>query len=846
MHASGSIGEFSCILFLRNSLPPNFDSVHSVIFVEAELYRRKKTERMPTSAVTDSGLKELVEYDLSPEDVAERLTGLGLEVESIDNRYEELNDFIVGEVVTKEKHEKADKLSVCTVSTGSGEPLTVVCGASNVEAGQKIAFAPVGTEISGAGFTVEKRKIRGVVSEGMICSESELGLGEGHDGILVLPKELEPGTPLSEVFGDVVYEIDITPNRGDCLSHIGVSREIAAITGNRIRFPESTPEETDELTSDTVEVEIEDPDLCPRYAARVVKNVKVEPSPLWLQEALKKIGVRPINNVVDVASYVMFESGHPLHAFDYDQVSGKKIVVRTAEKGEKFTTLDSKERELPEDALLICDAKRPVAIAGVMGGENSEITDSSTNVLIESAWFDPSSIRKTARGLGLATDASYRFERGADIGIVEYAINRAARFIAKIAGGEVLKGIIDAYPVPKEERKVPLRFHRTASILGLEIEHERQIGILEALGCKVVKREQDGATFLVPTWRTDITQEIDLIEEIARVNGYGAIPDDTRAMIGIFVGVDPVQELIGRTRQFFVANGFTEVVAPYQTDPESAQQYGEAVELRNALGEDTSFMRTNLLPGLGKIISLNERHSRRNLRLFEIGKAFRSAGQSEGIIPGIVEMEELALVVAGKAGPFAWDVKEREVDLYDLRGVVDRYLGSLGLGSGEYRPVNQAKWGIGVPALALFVNNQEVARLGSIDDWVLKRYDIASQPYVMLLDMERLSKAKKGTSQYVPPSKYPVVDRDISILLDASVHSGDVEAMIQKRGGELLQEMQLFDIYQGKGIPKGKKSISYGLKFGSKEKTLEEAHVDEQLKQILKGLMEEFKAELRS
>ena len=801
---------------------------------------------MPTSAVTESGLKGLVEYDLSPERLADELIQLGLEVESIDNRHEKLNGFVVGEVITKEKHENADKLSVCTVSTGSEDPVTVVCGAPNVEAGQKVAFAPVGTEIKEAGFSIEKRKIRGVVSEGMICSEAELGLGEGADGILVLPEECEPGTPLREIFGDVVFEIDITPNRGDCLSHLGVSREISAITGNPIRFPEFIPEEVDELTSNAVAVEIEDEDLCPRYAARVVKNVKVEPSPVWLQDALKKLGVRPINNVVDVASYVMFESGHPLHAFDYDQVRGKKIVVRTAEKGEKFTTLDSKERELPERALLICDAERSVAIAGVMGGENSEITDSSTNVLIESAWFDPSSIRKTARELGLATDASYRFERGADIGIVEYAVNRAALLIAEIAGGEVLKGIVDAYPTAHNMRNVKLRFYRTASILGLEIDPERQVSILESLGCEVAEKDENGATFSIPTWRTDIAREIDLIEEIARINGYGAIPDDTRAMIGSFVGVEPVQELIGRTRQFFVANGFTEVVVPYQTDPESAQQYGKAVELRNALGLDTSFMRTNLLPGLGKIVSLNERHSRQNLRLFEIGKAFRTAGEDEGTIPGIVEVEELALVMTGGAEPFGWDIKERETDLYDLRGIIDRYLVAIGLGVGEYRSVDEAKWGIGTPGLALYVADHEVGRLGPIDNWIAERYNLGSKPYVLLLDVERVSKLKRGTPQYVPPSKYPVVDRDISVVVDGAIRNADLEVAIQKQGGELLRSVQLFDIYQGKGIPEGKKSVSYGLKFGSSEKTLEDNEVDEQLQGILKGLAKEFNAELRS
>ena len=801
---------------------------------------------MPTSGVTESGLKRLVEYDFLPETLADRLIQLGLEVDSFDDRGEKLNGFIVAEVLEKNPHENADKLSVCTVSTGSGDPVTVVCGAPNVAAGQKIAFAPVGTEIPAAGFTIEKRKIRGVVSEGMICSEQELGLGEGHEGILVLSPELTPGTPLSDLFGDVIYNVEVTPNRGDCLSHLGVAREISAITGNPVTLPDADPVEGEETTVDLVSVELQSPELCPRYAARIVRNVKIGPSPLWLQDALKKIGVRPINNVVDIASYVMFETGHPLHAFDYDQVTGKKIIVRGSVSGEKFTTLDGKERELPEGALLICDAERPVAIAGVMGGENSEITDASTNVLIESAWFDPSSIRRTARALGLSTDASYRFERGADIGILEYAVNRAASMMAEIAGGTVTKGIVDEYPTPHVPTKVDLRFSRTDGILGLAIEPERQIAILASLGFEVLDLQDESVGLGVPSWRTDVTGEIDLIEEIGRVNGYGEIPADPRAMIGSFAEVEPLQETIAGTRRFFVANGFSEVVAPNQTDPESAQRYGKAIELRNALGLDTSFMRTNLLPGLGRIVGLNQRRSRPNLRLFEIGKAFREGREGEGTIPGIVEVEELALVLTGAGEPTAWDRREYQTDLYDLRGIIDRYLDHLGAHRRDYRPVEEERWGIGQPALALYVDDVEIGRLGPLDEWICSRYDLIGCPSVLLLDLEKLSGLKGSTPQYVPPSKYPSVDRDISLVLDAGLANAQVEERIVELGGELLQSIRLFDLYQGKGIPEGKKSFSYSLVFGSGERTLEDEEVEKQVGEIIAGLAKSFGAELRS
>lgn len=801
---------------------------------------------MPSRNIVESWLKTLVSYDIPPNELAEKLINLGLEVEGIKDRREALRGFIVGEVLTKEAHENADKLSVCTVSTGSGDPLTVVCGAPNVAAGQKIAFAPVGIEIPEAGFTIAKRKIRGVVSEGMICSESELGLGEGHDGILVLDPESVPGTPLADMFGDVIYEVEVTPNRGDCLSHLGVAREVAAITGNRVQLPDADPEEVEEKASDAVTVSIEDPELCPRYAARVIKGVTVGPSPAWLQDWLKKADVRPVNNVVDIASYVMFECGHPLHAFDYQLLKGGAINVRSARAGEKFVTLDSKERELPEGALLICDAERPVAVAGIMGGENSEINNGTTDVLLESAWFNPSSIRKSAKQLGLSTDASYRFERGADIAIVEYALNRAARLIAEVAGGSVLKGVVDAYPGKQDPGQVTLRYSRTNAILGITIPVEQQNALLESIGCVLTNQNDEAGVFTVPTWRTDIGLEIDLIEEIARLYDYANIPVDPRATVSFDLSRDALQETIRQTRQFFIANGFSEVVAPYQTDPEAATKYGKPVELRNALGRETSFMRSNLLPGLGRIVGLNQRHSRTNLRLFETGKAFRQGREDQGDIPGIVEMEELAVIMTGDAEPSAWDIQTRTADLYDLRGLADRYLASLGLRDVSYKPSKEPLWGIDAPALAVFVGDVEVGRVGYVDKWIREREDLAGNPVVGLFDLGRLSEIEVAVHQYQAPSKFPVVDRDISIQVDLSVQNAEIEETIHKTGGELLRSVRLFDLYRGDKIENGKKSVSYALQFASDSRTLEDQIVEEKMQAIINGLAAGHGAELRS
>ena len=641
---------------------------------------------MPTRRIIDSWLKAITPHTLSPSELSERLMALGIEVESVDDRYASLDGFIVGEVLEKEKHPNADKLSVCRVSIGTGEPLTVICGAPNVAAGQKIAFAPIGTHVATAGFTIERRKIRGVESQGMICSESELGLGDGHDGILVLPGDARVGAALASVLGDVVFDVDITANRPDCLSHLGIAREVAAITGGEIFLPAVDFVESTVPTSQSVSVTIDDPQLCPRYAARVVRGVKIAPSPAWLQETMRKLGLRPRNNVVDIASYVMFECGHPLHAFDLNRVAGNAIIVRAVEGGERFTTLDSKEHELPAGALMICDAEKPVAIAGVMGGANSEISADTVDVLIESAYFHPPSIRRTAKLLGISSDASYRYERGADINNVRYALERAASMIAQIAGGEMLKDAIDVYPEPRAETIVELRFARTSAIVGVEIEPAEQASLLRRLGFGVHVVDDERAMVGVPSYRVDVASEIDLVEEVARLYGYDRIPLDVSVRMSFDLATDERLKLVESTRQFLVDNGCIETVANYFVDPETSSRYGRPIELRNALGRDFSTLRTSLVPSIAQIVGGNERHGRSSLRLFEIGKAFRASTTRSTAIEGVVEMTELSIVVSGRAEPIAWDIPARTYDLFDLRGLVERYLARLGVSSFELVP----------------------------------------------------------------------------------------------------------------------------------------------------------------
>lgn len=799
---------------------------------------------MPNKKIIDSWLKSITPHTYSPQELADRLMSRGIEVESIDDRNQNLAGFVVGEVLTREKHPNADKLSVCTVTTG-GEPVTVVCGAPNVAAGQKIAFAPVGTYIPSAGFTIERRKLRGVVSEGMICSEAELGLGESHDGIMVLPADLEVGRPLAEILGDVIYEVDVTPNRADCLSHLGIAREVAALTGGEIFLPPTELAESVVPTSDAVTVSIADTGLCPRYVARVVRGVVIGPSPEWLQETLRKLGLRPRNNVIDVTNYVLFECGHPLHAFDLGRIAGSRIDVRASAGGERFVTLDGKEHELPEGTLLICDAEKPVALAGVMGGENSEISDSTVDVLLESAYFNPSTIRRAARLLGISTDASFRFERGTDIDITVYAINRAAQLIAALAGGEILAGPLDTYPQPRAPKTIEFRFGRTEEIVGITVPDEEQAEHLRRIGFELTPQGDRRATVRVPSWRADIFEEIDLVEEIARVHDYDNIPADTRATVTFDLATDPLQKLIERTRAHFVDNGFTETVSYYLTDPESASAYGSPVELVNPLGRDLSTLRTSLVPSMARIIGSNERYGRGDLRLFEVGHAFRAGRHDQGLIPGVVEMTELSVAMSGAAEPTAWDLARRDADLYDLRGSVERYLERIGIRNASYRAADEAKWGFGAPALAVLVEDEEVGRIGPVDAELLGRFDIAGHPVVAVFDLERLARHAFGTGRYSAPSRFPVVHRDISILVDAGVPNAVLEGTIRQAAGELLSGLRLFDLYQGKGVEPGKKSVAYALSFTSHERTLEDAVVDEGMGRVVGALQKEHGAALR-
>ena len=808
---------------------------------------------MPTTAVSDSWLKTLIDCELSPGELAEHLIALGVEIDRITDTRSTLVPFVVAEVLSATFHPNADKLQLCEVDYGDGRRANVVCGAPNVAAGQKVAFAPVGTTMPDGSLTIERRKIRGEYSEGMICSERELGLGDSHEGILVLDPEHETGTSIGDLLGDVVYEVEVTPNRGDCLGHLGIAREIRAVTGNEIRMPDAIPNTVDAKVGGVLTIEIDDPQGCSRYIARVVRGVTVGESPEWLRRRLKAIGIRPINNVVDVASYVMFECGQPLHAFDYDKVDGRAIGVRRSRPGEKFVTLDDREREIPEGTVLITDAEKPIAIAGIMGGANSEIDSSSTNVLIESAWFDPSLIRASARKLGLSTDASYRFERGADPGILQWAADRAATLIQTVAGGEVLDGSVDVIAHGHEPVDIDLRYERVDAILGTVVPPERQVEILERLGFGLLEPTDEGVGIRVPSWRSDVTSEIDLVEEVGRVYGLDRIPEKTSVGPLRIRHPEPVWELARSLRDYLIASGFSEIVAQYQTDPESAERYasGGAVELLNALGRESSRMRSSLLPGLAQIVSRNQRHGRRDLRLFEIGKTFARSSRRGLPIEGIRESEEVAVLLTGAAEPVSWDTSDREVDIFDAKGAVSRLVRTLGAGDPEYRQEIDVAWGFGAPALSVHVAGVEFGRIGPLDSWLRERYEIEGNPVIFVADLDRMVSLPRPVPRYTPPNRFPVVTRDLSLLVPSHTRHEAVVGAIRGSGSELLRSVDLFDVWVGdpdttSGPDSGEKSMSYRLRFASSERTLQDSEVEQEIERIVERLAAEAGARLRS
>jgi phenylalanyl-tRNA synthetase beta chain len=815
--------------------------------------------------VTLNWLKQYVDFNWSPEELTERLTMLGLEVEGVQKIAAAFDGIVVAQIVTRDKHPNADKLSVCRVNDGMGERI-IVCGAQNHKAGDKVPLILPGASLPlKAGekepFTIKVGKIRGVESHGMMCSHEELGIDPesiGHkkeDGLLILREDAKVGQPFAEYLGlsgsDVVYDLETTPNRPDWNSLLGIAREIAALTGNPLRTPEIKLPAGDNKAADLVSVKIEDAELCPRYTARVVKGVKIGPSPEWLRATLEKVGIRSISNVVDVTNYVMLETGQPLHAFDYHLISkganGKPtIIVRRAAAGEKFKTLDNQERTLTNQMLLIADEQKGIALAGVMGGANTEINEQTADVLIESAYFAPVNIRRTSKALGLRSESSYRFERGADVNICDWASQRAAQLILETAGGQLAEGVVDVYPKPTEPKEITLRFAKCKDLLGIGISHAEQIGFLTRMGLNLTRQEPGECAFSIPTWRVDLKRPVDLIEEVSRLYGVDKIPSTPpRFAIGTNAG-DAIYDQISEVRQILTGLGLNE--AQGQTLISSAEfgmRNADSVMLANSLSSDMDMLRPSLLPGL--VHSLQHNVSRKNydVALFEIGRVFKNAnGQTK-------EERRVAIAITGQRAQNFWTGGEREAkyDAYDLKGLVEEFLQQFGLrGASFYKRAasttlyfESADVILGVPPRGM-----PLGEMGQLMPTLARKHDLRDGVFLAEFNLDVLMAKRNTAKSFKSLPQFPSSRRDVAMIVPETVTHDAVLAAVKQAKAANLESVELFDVFRGKGIPDGQKSLAYAFTYRAADKTLTDADVNAAHEKVTTALKTQLQAELRS
>jgi phenylalanyl-tRNA synthetase beta chain len=796
-------------------------------------------------------IKEYVDLnDISTDEIVSKLTMSGLEVEGVTDQTKIYKNFIVALVRNSEKHPNADKLSICKVFDGKDE-LQVICGAPNVATGQKVVFAPIGTIIPNGQFEIKKAKIRGVESQGMICAEDELLLSDDHTGIIVLDENLQAGTPITESLklDDVILEIGITPNRPDALSHIGVARDLSALFDRPLNIPKINLIEADKNITSLASVEVEDAINCPRYTAKVVTGVQKKESPEWLKRKLEAIGLRPINNIVDITNFILHECGQPLHAFDLDRLTQNKIVVKSTKKAANFTTLDSKERKLPINTLMICDGNKEVAIAGVMGGENSEITSSTKNILIESAYFNPSSIRKTSKALGLSTDSSYRFERGTDPSITKFAAERAAQLIYELADGKIASGLIDSYPEVIKRKDIKFRYSRANKILGYEIEEDKIRDILPNLGMAIKVIDEDEILVSVPTFRPDIEREIDLIEEIARINGYDNIPTVTKINITLEKKIDET-EFDEKIIQAAIALGFSEMINnPLQSEV-YAKLGGKPIAISNPLSADMAYLRTSLLSGALSTLSKNIRQGVKDIKLFEIGNIFVKTNEDQiKSFADFIENQKVIFLVSGKEVEKSWNNAEKSSDFYSLKGLVDEFSYKISLDNvlndSYYSTVNE----IYAYYLTKNFKNEVVGIGGKVKSEVLKQFDINQDTYCFEFDLSMLnsihSDSDLNLKKYNEPLKFPKIIRDFAFIFDKAVQYLDVKNFILQKSSKLLKNVKVFDLFESEPLGIDKKSLAFTLEFYDESKTLTEDEVEKDFNNLIKLISTEFKAQLR-
>jgi len=803
--------------------------------------------------ISHQWLQTLIPLKLAPAKLADGLSMLGLEIERYESLGGRLDNFVVGEVLTKERHPNADKLTVCQVTIGK-ETLSIVCGAPNVAPGQKVPVGLVGATVpknqhdpNGAPFVLQRAKIRGVESQGMICSEYELDLGPDKDGIMVLDSSAKTGNPLAKYLGrtDVIYDIEITANRGDWLSHVGVAREISALTGKRLTMPKIAIRENREAASSYASIRIDDTKGCPRYIGRVLRNVRVGPSPAWLQERLLSVNVRPVNNIVDVTNYVMLETGQPLHAFDHDKLAGGKIIVRAAREAEPFLTLDGKQRTLRSGTLLICDAEKPVAIAGVMGGLNTEIGGSTVNVFLESAFFDPATIRWASKYLGLSTEASQRFERCVDKEMTLYAANRTASLLQQLAGADVLKGVLDVYP--NRKRKVPavkIQISRTNALLGTNLSKPRVSSILKRLGLSVRSVSSDVLEAAIPSFRADLLQEIDLIEEVARMYGYNNIK--TQASSTIEFNLQPSDDPEKEIREILMGAGFNEIVTnSLQNKAHATLAKEPAVEVLNPVSIDMEMLRTSMIPGALDVVQHNFNRGIKGLRIVEFGKVFRREEGSAETLEGYSEEPRIIIVLTGDHFNQHYSVSGRKYDLLDLKGEVESLLTKFFLD--KYRLIwydNDKP--LSVDNLHVEIQGTYAGFLGRLRKEITARFGIEEDVFVAELSMNVLSSFWRREKKFQALPRFPSVTRDLAFVVEWNIPQGNVEEAIRESGGGALKSLVLFDLYTGEQVGAGKKSLAYALEFQPIDRTLTDDEANAIVSRIVKHVQQACGAVLRT
>lgn len=785
-------------------------------------------------------LKEFVEFDFDASTLAEKLTLVGFEVEAILEKRLDYPGVVVGKVLKTEKHPNADKLTVCTVTVGEAEPLSIICGAPNVAEGQVVPVARIGARLP-IGLTIEKARIRGVSSEGMICSRQELGLEEASEGIWVLPQGLNIGEALATALRfetDYVIDLSVTPNRPDALSHIGIAREVAAIAGKRLKLPEPRFPETSQPTAGSVAVEILCPESCPRYAARLIRNLKIGPSPDWMVRRLEAVGMRSINNIVDITNYVMMETGHPLHAFDYDLLEGGKIMVRESEDGELFITLDEKKRELRRGTVLICDAARPVAIGGIMGGLNSEVHEKTRNVLLESAYFHPESIRKSVRYLGINSEASQRFERGADPNGVIYAQSRAAQLMAELAGGEVCRGVVDIYPRPIHPVEIELKSDQINKLLGTALSSEEMSRLLAGIDLTV----QNGKV-VVPTFRPDLQRTADLAEEVARCYGYDKIPVSEKTAIPYQTGFNPFDDYLDELKNILTGMGLQEVVTNSMIPCREWEKLtGQPIyPILNPINPEMGGMRNSLVPSLLGVLQWNLNRQIGDLAIFEINKIFQHPG---AITRQPREEYHLAVALVGLREGSAWYSNRQLFDFYDIKGFIQGFADKISLDNLGF--IAYDNFAVESPAVKILAGQEEIGYLGKVHREWQKYFDIETPVYVAELKLEKVYQLTREEKKYREVPKFPAVERDLAVVIDRARAAEDLINVIEKEGGKYLSKAFVFDVYSGKQIDAGKKSLAFRLTFQAHEKTLTENEVNEAIDNILRALEKTFGARLRS